>query len=84
MPSEPKLRDTTWDSRGTPPERLSQGLSDIGTAKIESVQSHNPTVPLSQALGDGTPGQQQSLGTPLGTMKNNQTKSMRGEINAGR
>jgi hypothetical protein len=62
------MRDTAWDSRGTPPENLSQGISNAGTAKSASNQDANPTVPLSQTLGRGTMGHPPNDGTLLGTV----------------
>jgi hypothetical protein len=63
-----KQRDSTWDSRGTPPKNLSQSTPDDGTAKSVSNQEANPTVPLSQTLGRGTVGHPEDSGTLLGTV----------------
>jgi hypothetical protein len=59
--------DKTWDKRGTSHENLSQGEQRSGTAKSVANHSDNPSVPLSHALGDGTPGQAAKSGTALGT-----------------
>jgi hypothetical protein len=61
-----KQRDSTWDSRGTPPEELSQTSVCRGTAEPSIKQGDNPTVPLSQALGTGTVGHPENPGTAVG------------------
>jgi hypothetical protein len=66
--NQPKIRDSAWDSRGTPTETLSQCHQPAGTVKTEVNQQNNARVPLSHALGDGTLGQQQNPGTPPGTV----------------
>lgn len=66
--SQPKSRDSAWDTRGTPPKTVSQGLIEAGTAKITQIQSDNASVPLSQPLGRGTVGQPENPGTPRGTV----------------
>jgi hypothetical protein len=38
-----KQRDSTWDSRGTPPEELSQTSVCRGTAEPSIKQGDNPT-----------------------------------------
>jgi hypothetical protein len=63
-----KQRDRTWDSRGTPPEELSQASVCRGTAEVLIKQGDNPPVPLSQALGSGTPGHPENSGTARGTV----------------
>ena len=66
--SKPKSWDTAWDTRGTPPEIVSQGVISAGTAKSTEIQSDDAGVPLSQPLGRGTVGQSDNPGTPLGTV----------------
>ena len=61
-------RDTAWDSRGTPPETVSQSIASAGTAKSAENQVDVTGVPLSHALGSGTVGQAENSGTPLGTV----------------
>ena len=61
-------RDTAWDSRGTVAAQVSQGVKVAGTAKTHINQADNTTVPLSQALRDGTLGQSANSGTPSGTV----------------
>jgi hypothetical protein len=61
-------RDSTWDSRGTVTGQLYQSVKIAGTAKTEINQDNDPSVPLFQALGDGTVGQSANSGTPLGTL----------------
>jgi hypothetical protein len=63
-----RARDTAWDSRGTVGKTLSHSTDDAGTAKTTLDHSDNPTVPLSQALGDGTLGHPEKHGTPRGTV----------------
>jgi hypothetical protein len=62
-----KKRDSAWDNGGTVAQKPSQASNPGGTAKIESIQSDNPTVPLSHTLGTGTVGQWRKSGTALGT-----------------
>jgi hypothetical protein len=61
-------RDSAWDSRGTVAKTVSQGGKHTGTAKSESTQAVNPTVPLSHTLGTGTLGHPQKTGTAPGTL----------------
>jgi hypothetical protein len=63
-----KKRDSAWDSAGTVSKKVSQSAKSVGTVNIESDQGFKPTVPLSHALGDGTPGQSPKTGTPLETV----------------
>jgi hypothetical protein len=63
-----KQRDSAWDSRGTPPEELSQASVCRGTAEVSIKQGDNPTVPLSQAPGSGTVGHPENPGTAPGTV----------------
>jgi hypothetical protein len=61
-------RDTAWDSRGTPPETVSQSIASAGTTKSAENQADVASVPLSHALGSGTVGHPENAGTPLGTV----------------
>jgi len=65
--SQPKSRDSAWDTRGTPPKIVSQGFASAGTAKSKEIQSDDDGVPVSQPLGRGTVGQFGNPGTVLGT-----------------
>jgi hypothetical protein len=60
--------DSAWDTRGTVSKKLSQDPKHAETANIEENQSDEPTVPMSQALGRGTVGQQQNPGAAPGTV----------------
>jgi hypothetical protein len=60
-----KKRDTAWDSRGTVDKKLSQGEKLVGTAKSARNQHHDPTVPLSHALGTWTVGHALKSRTPF-------------------
>jgi hypothetical protein len=66
--TQAKKRDSAWDSRGTVAGRVSRGVKVTGTPKTHINQADNPTVPLSQVLRDGTPGQSANSGTPPGTV----------------
>ena len=66
--SKPKSWDSAWDSRGTPPKIVSQGVISAGTAKSTEIQSDDAGVPLSQPLGRGTVGQSENPGTAPGTV----------------
>jgi len=61
-------RDSTWDSDGTANKTLSREGVALGTAEDAADQGNTPTVPVSHALGDGTAGQSDNPGTPLGTV----------------
>jgi hypothetical protein len=63
-----RMRDSTWDSAGTVGQKLSHGRLSAGTAKAESAQAVNLSVPVSHALGTGTVGQSLKTGTPHGTV----------------
>jgi hypothetical protein len=63
-----KNRDSAWDSRGTPAEKVSQSSPSCGTPKLVEHQSDNPDVPPSQTLGHGTVGQCEIPGTARGTV----------------
>ena len=60
--------DSTWDSRGTAPKKLSQEVLGAGTDKSPLNQKDDPTVPLSHALGCGTLGHPGKTGTARGTV----------------
>ncbi len=60
--------DSTWDSRGTPPKKLSQEVLGAGTDKSPLNQMDDSTVPLSQTLGHGTVGHPGKTGTAPGTV----------------
>jgi hypothetical protein len=60
-------RDRAWDKRGTRSSILSQARLARGTTQGLVKHINIPSVPLSQALGDGTPGQAEKSGTELGT-----------------
>jgi len=65
--SRAKTWDTAWDTRGTGPQEVSQSTFGAGTAKTAQIQPESAGVPLSHALGAGTPGQCEKPGTPPGT-----------------
>jgi hypothetical protein len=66
--SQHTKRDTTWDSRQTVAGQVSHSAKVAGTAKLETNQGDDPSVPLSHALGNGTLGQSANSGTLLGTV----------------
>jgi hypothetical protein len=63
-----KKRDTAWDSRGTVDQKVSQGQKAAGTVKSGSIQTDNPTVPVSYSLSVGQWDTSHKTGTPLGTV----------------
>jgi hypothetical protein len=60
--------DSAWDSHGTAAEYLSHVGPSTGTAKATTNLGKRHTVPLSRALGSGTPGQPKKCGTTRGTL----------------
>lgn len=66
--SRTKTWDIAWDSRGTPPEGMSQGCVGTGTAKSTQTQGEGAAIPLSHTLGTGTVGHRENAGTPIGTV----------------
>jgi len=61
-------RDSAWDTRGTAAKALSHRGPSHGTAKTVENQCDRATVPVSQAIGDGTVGQSEKSGTARGTL----------------
>jgi hypothetical protein len=55
------LRALALKILGSSPQSVSRALPSSGTAKIQSVQEHNASVPLSQTLAIGTVGQSRNL-----------------------
>src|SRR5262249_16467377 len=63
-----RMRDSTWDSRGTDAKILSQAPKSPGTANSERYQGDNPTVPRTQPLGMGQRDKKEKCGTARGTV----------------